>query len=145
MDRKEIKQAVKELVTEEGAVYVLATVDEKNGPQCRYMGALVFEGDFEILMVSHSEARKMKQLKRNPNAQLLFASEGYKKVATLSGTAAVEESLDRKKQVWDAIPACASYHKSYDAPDFGLIRFKTKSIEYIHLAVQHEPFKVELR
>ena len=90
MNSDEVKKAAKELVTKDGAVYVLATVDAENGPQMRYMGALVFEGDFEVLMVSSSTARKVEQIAQNPRAQLLFASEDYKRVATLSGTATMD-------------------------------------------------------
>lgn len=144
MTLAEIKKAVRALVTKDKAVYVLGTVDAKRRPQMRYMGALVFEKNFEILMVSHSQARKVKQIKANPNAQLLFSSPDYKKVATLSGTAAAEESVKKKKEVWRKIPACAAYHDSPEAPDFGLIRFKTREIEYIDLTVRHEPFRVKV-
>ena len=144
MNSDEVKKAAKELVTKDGAVYVLATVDAENGPQMRYMGALVFEGDFEVLMVSSSTARKVEQIAQNPRAQLLFASEDYKRVATLSGTATMEDSLEKKREVWEKIPACADYHESPEAPDFGLIRFKANVIEYIDLEIGHEPFRVEL-
>ena len=144
MTDAEVKEAVKELVAQKDIVFVLATVDADAAPQCRLMGALVLEGEFEILMATYPNARKVKQIEQNPKAQLLFSTEDYKKVATLSGTAEMEESLETKKKFWDAVPACADYHKSHDAPDFGLMRVKTQSMEYIDLAVRNAPFKVEL-
>ncbi|NOZ22295.1 MAG: pyridoxamine 5'-phosphate oxidase family protein [Planctomycetes bacterium] len=144
MTPEEIKAKVRELITGEQIVFVLGTVDGDNAPQMRWMGALVLEGNFEILMATSASARKVRQMGQNPKAQLLFSSEDYKQVATLSGTAEMVESLDRKKKFWDQVPACADYHESPDDSDFGLISFKTQVIEYLDLSQGIEPMRVEV-
>jgi general stress protein 26 len=75
---------------------------------------------------------------------LLFTADEYKQVATVSGKSEVAESLEFKKQFWQAIPACKDYFSSYDTPEFGLIAFEPSSAEYLNLALQHEPFAVSL-
>jgi len=144
MTPEEIKEKVRELITRDPVVYVLGTVDANNAPQMRFMGALVLEGDFEVLMATSSSARKVQQIQVNPQAQLLFSSDDYKQVATLSGTAKMVESLDRKKMFWDKVPACADYHESPEDPDFGVIAVKAKRIEYLDVTQGLEPMRVEL-
>ena len=95
-------------------------------------------------MATFSESRKMQQIQSNPHSELIFASEAYKTVATLGGDSRVEESLELKKEFWQANPTCKDYFSGYDTPEFGLIAFSPHSGEYLDLQAQHTPFAVAL-
>ena len=95
-------------------------------------------------MATFGEARKMVQIKVNPRSELIFASEGYKQVATLGGESLVEGSLELKKEFWEANPTCKDFFSGYDAPEFGLIAFSPHSGECLPLELQHVPFAVAL-
>ena len=142
MTDQEIKKAIWQIV-ENAKVFIYTTVHAQSNPHSRYMGGLIIE-DGVIYMATASDARKVQQIKSNPNSELLFAGDEYKEVATVSGKSEVAESLELKKQFWQAIPVCKDYFSGYDAPEFGLIGFRPSSAEYLNLALQHEPFAVTL-
>ncbi|NIA08069.1 MAG: pyridoxamine 5'-phosphate oxidase family protein [Actinobacteria bacterium] len=142
MTNDEIKKAIWNIVG--GAkVFVYTTADAQGNPHSRYMGALMIE-DSVIYMATASCARKVQQIKGHPNGELLFASEEYKEVATISGESNIAESLELKKQFWQANPICKDYFSSYEAPEFTLIAFGPTTAEYLNLALQLEPFAVSL-
>ena len=107
------------------------------------MGGLMVK-DGVVYVATFSESRKMAQIKVNPRSELIFASEGYKQVATLGGESRVEGSLELKKEFWDANPICKDYFSSYDGPEFGLIAFSPHSGEYLDLETEHTPSVVAL-
>ena len=143
MTDEEIKKAIWETVEKGKGAFVYTTVDEQGCPRGRYMGALMVK-DGAIYMATFSESRKMQQIKGNPRSELIFATKGYKRVATLGGESWVEGSLELKKEFWDGNPSCKDYFSAYDAPEFGLIEFRPSSGEYLDLEVQHAPCAVAL-
>ncbi len=143
MTDQEIKNSIWGTVEKGKAVFVFTTVDGQGYPRGRYMGGLMVK-DGVLYMASFAEARKIQQIKSNPRSELVFASEGYKQVATLGGDSRVEGSLELKKEFWEANPICKDYFSSYDGPEFGLIAFSPHSGEYLDPQVQHVPFVVTL-
>ena len=143
MTDEEIKKAICQVVEQGKKTFIYTTVDAQGSPHSRYMGGLWIKAGV-LYMATASDARKMQQIKSNPRSELLFAAEGYKEVATISGESVVEESLEQKKAFWQANPVCKDYFSSYEAPEFGLIAFRPSSAEYLNLALQHEPFAVTL-
>ncbi len=143
MTDEQIKKAIWQTVEKAQHNFVYTTVDRSGYPRGRYMGALMIK-DGVIYMATFSEARKMQQIKNNQCSELIFASEAYKKVATLGGDSRVEESLELKKEFWQVNPTCKDYFSGYDVPEFGLIAFSPHSGEYLDLQAQHTPFAVAL-
>jgi len=143
MTDDQIKKAIWQTVEKGKKVFVYSTVDVKGNPYSRYMGALMTKEGI-IYMATSSESRKMQQIKDHPRSELLFAAEGYKEIATISGESAIEKSMELKKQFWRANPACKDYFSSYDAPEFGLIAFRPSCGEYLNLELQHLPSAVAL-
>ncbi len=143
MTDEEIKRAIWQTVEKGQKAFVYTTVDGQGSPRGRYMGALMIK-DGVMYMASFSEARKMQQIKSNPRSELIFASECYKQVATLGGESRIEESLELKKEFWEANPSCKDYFSGYDAAEFGLIAFSPHSGEYLDPQLQHVPFAVAL-
>ena len=142
MTNDEIKKAIWKIVGDT-KVFIYTTVDAQGNPHSRYMGALMIKNSV-IHMATASNARKVQQIKANPRSELVFGANEYKEVATLSGESEVAESLDLKKEFWQANPACKDYFSGYDAPEFGLIAFQPTAAEYLNLTLQHEPFAVSL-
>ncbi len=143
MTEQEIKRAIWQTVEKGGQAFVYTTVDGQGCPRGRYMGAVMIK-DGVIYMASFNQARKIEQIKSNPRSELIFASEGFKQVATLGGESRVEGSLELKKEFWEANPVCKDYFSSYDAVEFGLIAFSPHSGEYLDPEVQHAPLAVAL-
>ncbi len=145
MEREELIKKILAVIEAGKAGFVFSTVDEEKRPQSRLLGALMMEGNFVVYLETSSDSRKMKQIAKNQRAQLLFFRPGYSEVVTLSGKATIEKSLKTKKIIWDKIPSCRDYYASYDAPDFGVIKFSTEKIEYLNLKLQLNPFELKLR
>jgi general stress protein 26 len=143
MTDQEIRKAIWDTVEKGKKVFVYATVDTQNHPHARYIGALMIK-EGVIYMATYSESRKMQQIKDNPRSEMVFADPEYKEVATIDGESRIDESLDLKKEFWQANPSSKDYFSGYDAPEFGLIAFEPRSAEYLNLALQHEPFAISL-
>jgi len=143
MTDQEIKRAIWETLEKGKQVFVYATVDAQNHPRARYMGALMIK-EGTIYLVTQSQARKVQQIKANPHSEIIFAEPEYKEVVTLAGQSRIEESLELKKEFWQANPICENYFSSYDTPQFGLIAFEPRSAEYLNITLQPEPFAVSL-
>ena len=72
---------------------------------------------------------------------LALAHRGFK---NKPGQAEMESSPDKKKWVWQKIPASAEYFDSPESQDFGVIKFTARRIEFIGEKDQHAPEVVEL-
>ena len=142
----EVPDRVREIIAAANKMSVLATVDEKNAPQMRWMGGLVEDPDkpWTFYLACGASSRKMAQIAANPSAQLMLNKPDYSEVATLSGTAEIVECLEAKKVVWEAMPQIEKYFASHDDPGFGVIRFTTRCMEVLAMAEQHEPYCFEL-
>ena len=144
MEKEGLKKRVLDVIKSGKNAFIFSTVDENNCPQSRFMGAFMLEREFTIYLETSSSSRKMKQIKNNSGAQLVFFRPDYSEVAIVSGRAAIEESLEKKKEIWAHVPSCKDYYPAYDAPEFGVIRFETKKIEYLNPKMQLAPFKITI-
>ena len=143
MDTAQAKKAVVELLTQKPQLFVLSTVDEAGAPQSRLMGAILLK-DWNILyMASDSDARKVTQIEKNPNVQVLCWSADCSAVATVSGTATMEKSAKSRKEFWDAVPACAKHYSGPDDAGLGIIRIRLREGEYLDCAAGYEVTRVE--
>ena len=143
MTDEEIKQAIWQTVEKGQKSFVYTTVDAKRNPHGRYMGALMHKNGV-VYMATFSGSRKVQQVKSNPRSELIFASDEYKRIATLGGESRVESAMELKQEFWSANPSCKDYFSSCDAPEFALMAFTADSGEYLDMDVQHIPFAVAL-
>ena len=84
MDRQAIVDAALELIRA-GRAFVFATVDDTGFPQIRWMGGAFLEEPLTVYMAAGAGSRKMRQIGGHPEAQLMFQSEDFSRVATLTG------------------------------------------------------------
>lgn len=145
MTREEALTKLEEMMASGGS-FVMATVDEEGHPQVRWMGAIIKdpERDCMYYLACGACSRKMVQIAHNPATQLMFHTEGFQCVATVSGKACAVDDGDLKQVVWDSTPALAHYFKGPDDPMFALIGFQPESMEILCIGASHEPVKVKL-
>jgi general stress protein 26 len=143
MDRQKIVAAAQDLVRA-GRAFVLGTVDETGTPQMRWMGAAHLEEPLTVYMVSGAGSRKVHQIAAQQRSQLMFQSEDYSRVATLSGTCELVTDMQVKRNVWEGIPAAAKYFSGPEDEKFGVIRFECKRAEVVGIAEGMEAAVAEL-
>jgi len=142
MKPAEAKRRLLKVLGSDGFVCVLSTVDAEGRPQSRYMGALTIEKGKIVYMSTYREARKVGQIRANPNVQILGSTEHFAEIVGVSGQAAIEESLAKKKAFWKAHPICATYFPGPDAPEFTLIKIALQSGEYTKTEESYAPVQV---
>ncbi|MEW6358987.1 MAG: pyridoxamine 5'-phosphate oxidase family protein [Planctomycetota bacterium] len=140
----EIKETAWKMVQKNKDLFLLSTVDADGRPHTRYMGAMLMAGDFEVLMATHQGSRKVEHIKNNPNAQLVFSSDDYSRVVTLSGTARLGAPLDIKRRMWEAFPGLKQHFRDFTSPEFCVIRFKASALEIVTATSRYEPMRIEL-
>ena len=146
MKQAEVKAKSEAVLKQKSQTFVFSTVDAKGRPRSRFMGGVVpVEGKpFDLYLVTGAESRKVQQLSKNPNAQILIARPDWSEIVTLSGKARVVASKTLKKIVWDGMPGAQKYFKGLDDPDFGVILFKGKELEYLSMQASMTPKVVRL-
>jgi len=132
MERDEIIAAARELITS-GRSFVLATVGEDGFPQMRWMGAAYLEELITVYMAAGAESRKMGQIRSEPKSQLMFQSDDYSRVGTLTGSSEVVEDAGTKQKVFAGIAAASQYFSGPDDPNFGVIKFTCRRVEMLGL------------
>jgi general stress protein 26 len=151
MEKNEIIALVRTLMNQRRPMvntrrpFVLATSGPEGAPQMRWMGDLMLEDPLTVYMACGAQSRKMDQIRVNQNAQLMFQSEGFGQVATLSGTCEICDDAETKMRIWKAMPVVASYVSGPDDPNLGVLHFITRKVE---LLMMHDhgmtPFVAEL-
>lgn len=130
MNQRQAKKRALEVISSVD-VFVFSTVDGRNRPQSRVMGAKLVERGTTIYMETYADSNKVKQIKKKPRAQLLFPTKTYSEVATLSGKASLENSMAIKKKMWQKNPASKDYFSGYDDPRLAVIKFQADELKYI--------------
>ncbi len=143
MDKAQVINAAKELVKANRS-FVLATVDRKNTPQIRWMGAAYMEEPFTLYMATGATSRKVEQIGANPQSQLLFQTEDFSRVATLTGLSSLVTDGELKHRVWEAMPEAHAYFSGPDDPVFGVIKFECRRVEVTGLVEGMEAMSAEL-
>jgi general stress protein 26 len=143
MDREEIISAAQQL-GRAGIPFVLATVDADGVPQMRWMGAAAWEGPLTAYMAVGAQSRKMAQIEAHPQSQLMFHSEDYSRVATLTGRCGIVTDLEAKRRLWKEMPGAANHFSGPEDPAFGLIRFTCRRVEVIGMTDETAPAAADL-
>jgi len=142
VDSADAKAKILNLMSQKDRVFVLSSVDEEGRPQSRLMGAVRLGSGNVVHMATFSQARKVKQIEKNPNVQAICWAPDYSGVATVSGLATMEESLEVKQEFWEAVPVCARFFPGPEAPEFGLLRIQLTTGEFLAMAEAHHPVNV---
>ena len=143
MTREEALAKLEETVKAAGP-FVMATVDEARAPQMRWMGAAIRDTQNALLyyLVCGSSSRKMAQIAQNPATQLMFHTEGFQCIVTVSGKSQAVDSAGLKHSIWEQTPVLARYYAGPDDPRFALIGFEVECLEILCIGGSHEPVRV---
>jgi general stress protein 26 len=111
-------------------VAAFATVQEGK-PVVRFM-ALMGLGDLSLVGATMKSARKVEQIKKNPEVALsIWSGKNYADpYVTILGMAKVHDDLETKKKFWDS--KLEQYFKTPENPDYVVITITPRSIEYYH-------------
>ncbi len=142
----EILQRVRKVMDELDGLHVLATVDEEQRPQMRWMGALVEDPDqpWTFYLACGKDSRKMHQIATNNHAQLLFTNVSEWQVAALSGTAESVDTPEIRALLWEKIPVMEKYYSDVNDPQMGIIKFTTRCMKLLCMHESHEPYCFEM-
>lgn len=127
-------------------LHVLATVDGEGKPHCRWMGALVEDPStpWTFYLACGKASRKLTQIAANPNAQLVFSDPAKWDVATLSGTAVLENGQPPRQWLFDTVPAMKTYYSAPADPTLAVIKFRTTCVELLAMNESHGPVWLDL-
>jgi general stress protein 26 len=143
MNQRQAKKRALEIINS-ADVFVFSTVDAQNRPQSRLMGAKLVERGTVVFMETYADSSKVKQIKKNPRAQLLFPTKNYSEVVTVSGKASLEDSVALRKKMWQENPASKDYFSSYNDPNLAIIKFQPDKMTYIGPETGTAIFEVKL-
>lgn len=142
MDRQQIIQIARHLVESQSKAFVMATVSPEGKPHVFYMGAALLEEPFTLYMEAYADSAKMQHIRENPNVEIVLSEPDYSEVVTISGVASVDESPQKKRQLWESISASSRYFSSPEDPTFGVIKMVAKELKLQTMA--QGPRKMEV-
>ena len=116
---------------ERGGLINLSTIDG-NHPRVRMVSMNVF--DKKLWVATRSGDDKVTQIRKNPNVEFTLAVQGKERTGCLRATAkaSIIEDQQIRKDVSSSIPWFIGYWKSYEDPNFTLIRLDLKKILFDH-------------
>jgi len=133
MDKEQIVRTALEMIRA-GRPFLLATVDENNAPQMRWMGGSVLDEPLTVWMACGATSRKIAQIRANPAAQLLYSDEKFAKTVTISGRAEAVDCAEAKQRLWEAMPMLSHHMSGPDDVGFGVVKFVGTRVELLGMA-----------
>lgn len=111
---------------------VLATADDRGCPHAAWMTAQVTDDLEEIISITAPTSQKVADLRRNPQAEWMFATPSMETLVYLSGFTRVVEG-EAAKRYWDQMPGKAqAYYRKYcetgDYHQFAVVRTEVSKI-----------------
>ena len=143
MNKEEIIAVAREMAKSHRP-FMLGTVDALGRPQVRWMGDLLLEEPLVMWMACQRQSRKVGQIQARPAAQVVFSSDDFSTVVTVSGRCDVRVDAANKKKVWEGIPTLARYMSGPEDPNLATLRFVGTRVELLKLAEGREPQVAEL-
>jgi general stress protein 26 len=122
----------------------LVTVDGAGAPQARWMMGALLDDNCDVYMLTHSQSRKIAQIKAQPKAQILVQAPDFSCCAALSGECEIVQEASMRAKAWAALPAAAAHFSGVDGPDCTVIRLCGKRIELLAMTKAPTPFIAEL-
>ena len=130
------------LIAKDNQPALLSTIGIKGSPRSRYMGAFRIRDAGDIFLISPSNANKIQEIRRNPQAQVLFFDKNFKRVLTLSGIAAIVEDMTLRRNLFEETKPLKIYPVFND--NFGVIHFVPVRAEYLDLNVSNDPVVINM-
>jgi len=144
MDNDDLNERVRRVIELGRQIFIFSTVDEEGRPHSRYMATLDNEEDYSVFFMGcKAMSNKVRHIAHNPNTQLLFAAPDFLQVASVSGKASVENSIEKKRELWEKFPVMAGYFSGPDDPDFVMIRFVPEYADYLNFNTDFDAQRVE--
>lgn len=111
---------------------VLATADDHGRPHSAWMTTQVTDDLEEVISITAPTSQKIADLRRNPQAEWMFATSSMETLVYLSGFTRVIEG-EAAKRYWDRMPGKAqAYYRKYceteDYHKFAVIRTEVSKI-----------------
>ncbi|WP_395718944.1 pyridoxamine 5'-phosphate oxidase family protein [Prosthecobacter sp.] len=111
---------------------VLATADERGCPHATWMTTQVTDDLEEIISITAPISQKIADLRRNPQAEWMYATSSMETLVYLSGFTRVIEG-EAAKRYWDRMPGKAqAYYRKYceteDYHKFAVIRTEVSKV-----------------
>ncbi|MBF0571230.1 MAG: pyridoxamine 5'-phosphate oxidase family protein [Candidatus Omnitrophica bacterium] len=129
-------------LTKDDQPVLLSTIGLNGGPRSRYMGAFRIRDTGEIFLISPSNANKIREIRQNPQAQLIFSSKDCKRVLTLSGNALIVRDASLRRTLYEETKPLEIYPVFDDS--FGLIRFVPVQAEYLDINISNDPVRIHV-
>lgn len=113
---------------------VLATADARGLPHAAWMTTQVTSDLEEVVSITAPNSQKAEELRRNPQAEWMFASPSMETIVYLSGLTRLVEG-DAAKRYWDQMPGKAqAYYRKYceteDYHKFAVIRTEVSKVVF---------------
>ena len=125
MKKSEVMKLVKELY-EDVKVFALMTVDS-GYPVARPMNGLIFHNQNTILLTTHKNSRKFKQIAKEPIATLfMYDRERY---LNIRGVPSIEDDPKLKKKYWRD-SWMEYYGNDAEMEDFAFLKLTIEHISY---------------
>ncbi len=139
-DVKQILDAVRATMKAERCCF-LVTVDANGQPQARMVEALSVEPDMRVWMITNPETRKVKEIRNDSRATMVFSDNEGEGYATLIGNARLVDDVNRKKVLWK-FEQGAFFPGGPEGEDSILIEFIPSRVEimHFHLKIGIYPF-----
>ena len=125
------------LLAKDNQPALLSTIGMKGDPRSRYMGAFRIRDTGDIFLISPSNAHKIQEIQKNPQAQVIFSGKDFKRVLTLSGNAVVVKDIAIRQSLFEETKPLKIYPAFND--HFGVIHFVPLQAEYLDLNVSNDP------
>jgi general stress protein 26 len=112
-------------------VVFLATSDQG---QARVRPVTMLHFDKKLWVGTSTRAQKTRQVKQNNKAEFcLYLEEGKEKQGYIRGECLIDiiEDKDIRKKLADQMPYFKNFWKGYDDPEYTLMKFNVKQIEYL--------------
>lgn len=120
----------------EAKTYYLATVEDDQ-PRVRPFGAAV-EYNGKVYFTTGNQKNVFKQLIKNPKIEISAMAKG--KWIRVTGNAVVDETIEVKKAMFDAVPVLKKMFSNYDGELAVLYIDKMKAVVYSYT---DEPIELE--
>ena len=133
---------IAKLLAKDDQPILFSTIGINGGPRSRYMGGFRIRDTGDLFLISMSNANKMQEIQRNPQAQVIFSSKNCKQVLTLSGDASIVQDIFLRRTFYEETKPLKMYPVFNN--DFGLIHFVPVQAEYLDINVSNYPvvFKI---
>lgn len=114
-------------ILKDAKIGMLATIDQEGKIVARPMQLQEVEFDGDLWFLSLKDTDKYDEIKNNDKVNVIVADKSY---ASISGTAELVDSLEKKKEFWSKAYEVMFDLKDYTDPRIVLIKVKVDSAEY---------------